>query len=176
MKKTIYTAVILYVFFAANKMQAQVAIGKNSVTNSSVLLEFGTEAKGIILPSVASAPGAAGGTFVFDTTDNSVKVLEEKNGGVNGNWTNLTKNEQEPGVQHSFSNAGADVGDGVIIGSATTTKPGVLVLESTDKAMVLPRIADPDVIIKGAVAGTMVYDLASDTLAVFDGRNWSYWK
>ncbi|MGV0848363.1 hypothetical protein ACTS9T_17535 [Empedobacter falsenii] len=42
-------------FFAAVSASAQVAIGKSSVTNNSVLLEFGDEAtnlRGIILPSV----------------------------------------------------------------------------------------------------------------------------
>ncbi len=179
MKKTIITAAIFCALLVVNEMQAQVIITSDLdpvPTNGSVLLEFGTEAKGIILPSVASAPGAAGGTFVFDTTDNSVKVLEEKNGGTNANWTNLTENEQASGVQHSFSNSGTDVSDGVIIGSGTTTKPGILILESTTQALVLPQVSDPDLTIKGAIAGTVVYDTVSDTLAVYDGINWSYWK
>lgn len=166
---------ILLVIFMANETKAQVVIGKSAVTNSSVLLEFGADPKGIILPSVNSAPGAVGGTFIFDVTDNSVKVLEEKNEGLNNNWTNLTENE-ESGVPHSYTNTGNDEGEGVIIGAETTTKPGVLVLESTTQAMVLPKIANPHLTMPGVVAGTIVYDTAVDMLAVFDGANWSYWK
>ncbi len=154
---------------------AQVAIGKEDVTNSSVLLEFGTELKGIILPSVNAAPGAVGGTFIFDGTDNSVKVLEEINDGNNGNWTNLTEND-EPGTGNPFINIGTDSGEGVIIGAATSSKPGVLVLESTTQALVLPQVANPHLNMPGSIAGTMVYDTASDMIAVFDGVNWSYWK
>lgn len=159
----------------ANEVLAQVAIGKSSVTNNSVLLEFGSEAKGIILPSVDSAPGAVGGTLLFDITNNSVKVLEEKNGGLNDNWTNLTENE-EPGVAHPFINAGPDVGQGVIIGDDTSIKDGVLVLESTTRAMVLPKVANPHLTMPGVIAGTIVYDTAAAMLAVYDGANWSYWK
>ncbi|MBA5630498.1 hypothetical protein [Moheibacter lacus] len=174
-KKIILTTIVLGASFLTNEAKAQVAIGKSDVANSSVLLDFGTDAKGIILPSVDAAPGAVGGTFIFDTTDDSVKVLEEKNGGANDNWTNLTEND-EPGVAHSFINTGSDVGEGVIIGADTTTKPGVLVLESTTKALVLPQVENPHLTMPGVIAGTMVYDTASDMLAVFDGNNWSYWK
>ncbi len=164
--------VILLVGYSVN---AQVAIGKNDVTNNSVLLEFGSEPKGIILPSVDAAPGAAGGTFIFDAMDNAVKVLEEINGGNNNNWTNLTEND-EPGVAHAFVNTGTETGEGVIIGAETSTKPGVLVLESTTQAMVLPQVANPHLNMPGSIAGTMVYDTAADMIAVYDGANWSYWK
>lgn len=154
---------------------AQMAIGKEEVSNASVLLEFGNEPKGIILPSVETATGAVGGTFIFDLTDNSVKVIEESNEGVNGNWTNLTQNENS-GLAHSFLNDGTDVGEGVIIGAETSVKPGALVLESTTAALVLPKVENPHLTMPGAIAGTMVYDTVADMMAVFDGSNWSYWK
>lgn len=174
-KNIIQTTIVLSAFLQINEAKAQVAIGKSEVANSSVLLDFGSEAKGIILPSVETAPGAAGGTFIFDTTDNSVKVLEEKNDGANGNWTNLTENE-EPGVSHTFLNTGNDVAEGLIMGAETTIKPGILVLESTNRALVLPNVENPHLSMPGVVAGTIVYDTASDMLAVFDGANWSFWK
>lgn len=174
-KNITLTSIILFFFLSVNETKAQVAIGKTAVANNSVLLDFGTEPKGIILPSVETAPGAVGGTFIFDTTDNSVKVLEEKNEGANDNWTNLTEND-EPGVPHGFINSGNDVGEGLIMGAEITTKPGILVLESTNRALVLPNVENPHLSMPGVVAGTIVYDTASDMLAVFDGNNWSFWK
>lgn len=155
-------------FLLSIAVSAQVAIGKETLTNSSVLLEFNTEAKGIILPSVASAPGAAGGTFVFNTTDKSIQVFQ------NTGWTVLTDSSQ--GVVHPYSNSGTETGAGTIIGAVASAKPGVLVMESTTKAMVLPKVANPHLNIRGAIAGTMVYDTVSSSLAVYDGAQWSYWK
>ncbi|MFC4686804.1 hypothetical protein ACFO4P_07625 [Epilithonimonas pallida] len=177
MKKYIIALSGVFIFLIVQKTKAQVAIGKQNITNSSVLLEFGTENKGIILPSVNTAPGASGGTFIFNTTKKAVEVWEGKNNGNLGDWTLLTDENQ--GVNHSFSNTGADVISnpaGVIIGADITAKPGVLVLESTTKALVLPQVANPHQNIKGTIAGTMVYDTTADMLAVYDGANWSYWK
>lgn len=159
-----------------SSVKAQVAFGKNNVTHQSALVEFGTGNKGIILPSVASALGVAGGTFIFNTTDKAVEVWEEKNNNNTGGWTLLT--DQGQGALHAFSNTGTDAiaKAGVIIGAATTGKPGTLVLESTTKAMILPVVMNPHLTMKSSVAGTMVYDTVSDMLAIYDGVNWSYWK
>ena len=153
--------------------QAQVIItdqANPTPTNSSVLLEFGnTEAKGIILPSVDEAPSAVGGTFVVNTTDKAVQFYDGTD------WIDLTKAGEA--VANPYVNAGtADVGQGTIIGADTTTKPGVLVLESTTQAMVLPKVASPQDNMPSPVAGTIVYDTDSDMLAVYDGKEWSYWK
>lgn len=172
---TTYFKIIAFLgFLAGNLAFAQMSIGKPNVANSSVLLDFGTDGKGIVLPLVNAAPGAVGGTFVFNTTVDAVQVWEEKNNGGTGGWTNLTV--AGDGVPHSFSNAGSDTGNGVIMGANSSTKPGVLVLESTQKAMVLPLVASPHLNVVGAIAGTMVYDTDADMIAVFDGANWNYWK
>lgn len=144
-------------------------------TNSSVLLEFGSEPKGIILPSVALAPSAVGGTFIVNTTVGAVQYYDGTQ------WVNLTNTNEESDpdsfIPHGWSNEGVeDVGEGVVIGSESTTKPGVLVLESTTQALVLPKVANPDTSIQSPIAGTLVYDTASDTLAVYDGSSWSFWK
>lgn len=155
-----------------SQSQAQVIITEDTnpvATNSSVLLEFGTAAKGIIIPSVADAPGAANGTFIFNTVE---KEFLMKEGGV---WVSLTENEED-GENHAFANTGIDIGGGVIIGSESTGKPGVLVLESTTQALVLPKVASPHLNMPNPIAGTMVYDTDADMLAVFDGKNWSYWR
>ena len=174
MNTTYFKIIALLGLLTVNFGFSQIAIGKPTVANSSVLLDFGTDGKGIILPSVDTAPGAVGGTFIFNTTENTVQVWEGKNTGGTGGWTNLTV--QGDAVSHSFINAGSDTGDGVIIGASSSSKPGVLVLESTDKAMVLPLIASPHLNMVGAIAGTMVYDTDADMIAIYDGANWNYWK
>ncbi len=175
MKKYIISSMFTAVLLFSEGVKSQIAIGKTppvTITNSSVLLEFGTEAKGIILPSVTTASDAVNGTFVLNTTTKSVRVKQ------NGAWTDLTK--AGDATNYPFTNTGTTDANsglaGAIIGSANTTKPGVLVLESTTKALVLPKVNTPETNIKSAVAGTMVYDTATSTLALYDGASWSYWK
>lgn len=165
MKKTI---IIFTTILFVGITKAQVAIGKDEITNSSVLLEFGNEAKGIILPAVDEAPDAVDGTFILDNTIKSVRVMQ------NGDWTDLTK--LGAAAENPFSNAGTDVGEGVIIGAESSGKPGVLVLESATQALVLPKVNEPELNVLSPVAGTIVYDTASSMLAVYDGQNWSFWK
>lgn len=176
MKKILYVTQLIVITLASHSVNAQIGIGTTAITNSSILLEFGNEPKGIILPQVSTSALAAGGTFIFDAADKSVKVKEEKNNTVE-NWTNLTQNSVQ-GKLHSFSNAGGDFSgnNGVIIGKDSSLKSGVLVLESTTKALVLPKVSNPQTSLKGSIAGTMVYDTDSGMLAVYDGSTWSYWK
>ena len=181
--KNIFNAGVLVIGLLWGSMvKAQVAIGKTepiTITNASVLLEFGSEPKGIIVPQVSSVSSPAGGTFVFNNSSGvlSMQVYE------NGMWKDLTSDSttipKTIGISHNYTNSGTvdTIGlNGVIIGANTSTKNGVLVLESTDKALLLPLVANPHQSIKGAIAGTMVYDTTSDTLAVYDGIYWSYWK
>jgi hypothetical protein len=64
-----------------------------------------------------------------------------------------------------------------IIGAPTSAADGVLVLESTTKAMVLPTVADVQNI-PSPSPGMMVYvnKLGSKRFAVFNGSRWSFWK
>lgn len=164
--KYIFTTIIFTSFsFFTN---AQVSIGKTSVTNTSVILEFGSDSKGIILPSVSTIPASVGGTFIVNANEKAVQVFE------NNGWTNLSNKGEL--VNHSFINPRAEVGKGAIIGARTSSREGVLVLESSTKALVLPKSANPHTNIKSPVSGTILYDTASSTLAVYDGANWSYWK
>ncbi|WP_294304351.1 hypothetical protein [uncultured Chryseobacterium sp.] len=175
MKKYLISSMFTAALLFSAGVKSQIAIGKTppvTITNSSVLLEFGTEAKGIILPSVTTASDAVNGTFVLNTTTKSVRVKQ------NGVWTDLT--QAGTALTNPYVNAGTiDVTNGVagaVIGAAATTKPGVLVLESTTKALVLPKVSAPETNILSPVSGTMVYDTATSMLAVYDGTGWSYWK
>ena len=75
MKNIILTTILVVSCIGTTK--SQVAIGKQSVTNTDVSLEFAdTENRGILLPWVSKASDVAGavdGTFIYDTTDKKVK-------------------------------------------------------------------------------------------------------
>ena len=179
MRNTYQLIIIMFALLLGADATAQVAIGKSTITNPSVLLEFGNEAKGIIVPQVSAATIPAGGTFIFNNSPGILAMTVYEN----GVWRDLTSDSstipKTIGLAHTFSNNGAtDITgiNGVIIGSDTSTKKGVLVLESTEKALLLPQVSNPHITIEGAIAGTMVFDTASDTLAVYDGVYWSYWK
>lgn len=172
----ILITIVLYTL--SNCVYGQLIIGKELPSNDHVLLEFGPDNKGLILPTVEDAPQAVGGTMIFHKEEKSVMVLEEKNNGLAQNWTNLTHNEEE-GTVHNFLNSGPDIIDentGVILGSTSSLKPGILVLESTEKVLVLPKVFEAHNALIAPVAGTILYDESCDMLAVFDGTNWSYWN
>ncbi|MEG0927431.1 hypothetical protein [Chryseobacterium sp.] len=167
--KNISITAALVVF---NVSIAQVAIGKQVVNGTSTVLDFDNvsgNTKGLILPATSGLPTGAlvNGTFVFDVTDNKVKVYE------NDIWKPLSDAGSSSAV---FANNSAEVGKGVIIGAPSSTADGVLVLESQDKALILPQIATPHVNVKNPYPGMMCYDTTSKTLAIFDGAVWNYWK
>lgn len=167
--RNISITVALVVF---NSIFAQVAIGKQTVDGNSTVLDFNNvsgNTKGLILPATSGLPAGAlvNGTFIFDTTDKKVKVYE------NNIWKSLSDAGNSSAV---VVNNSAETGKGVIMGEATSTADGVLVLESQNKAMILPQIATPHLNVKNPYPGMMCYDTTSKTLAVFDGSVWNYWK
>lgn len=167
MKKSILLMVCIFSLFFAN---AQTAVGKQEVSSPSVLLDFGSgTTKGIILPAVESIPAApANGTFLFDRNDSIVKMYE------NGAWVELSDTGDDGAVVPYTGTV--DTGKQTVMGAQTTTVDGVLVLESSDKAMVLPYIANPHTAVKSPYPGMMCYDTVSKSVAVFNGVVWNYWK
>ncbi|WP_407846223.1 hypothetical protein [Chryseobacterium sp. KCF3-3] len=160
---------------------SQVAIGKTSVSNTSVSLEFGNDNKGIILPWAAntgSISGAVNGTLVYDTSDHKVKYLKS------GSWFDLNgETEFNPATvgaaDTSLQDSKTETSTAkVVIGAngATDSTPGILVLTDTDKAMILPKVASPHLNIINPAPGMMVYDTTLHMLAVFNGTVWSFWK
>ena len=190
MKKIFLVTTLLTATFAFS----QVAIGKASVSNSSVSLEFGDyvagEGKGIVVPwvtSVSAIPAnSQNGTIVFDTSDKLMKYKKQ------GSWFNLSKNESgKIGNQTTNSDTTGVVntslqGSSVVektdakvsIGTPTTNaaNPGILVLEDSDKAMVLPKVPNPHLNIINPEPGLMVYDTVKKQLAIFNGKVWNFWK
>ncbi|WP_312076364.1 hypothetical protein [Chryseobacterium sp.] len=171
----------LSIVLSSLSAQAQVAIGKANVSNSTVSLEFGdTEKRGVILPWVTKSDdmtSAVNGTMVYDLTSLKVKVKYAtgwKDLSVNGNGktTDPVTNVNGVAIQNSAQEAD---GAKVSIGTPTST-PGILVLEDTNKAMVLPKVANPHTDIINPSPGMMVYDTTRKLLAVFNGTVWSFWK
>src|SRR5690625_6095038 len=101
MKKYILTSLVLFAAIAAN---GQVALGKEDINGSSTILDFYDGAdnfRGIILPAVESAPtdltAANNGTFVFDASDNKVKMFE------NEIWIDLSEERHDTILQINSS-------------------------------------------------------------------------
>ncbi|WP_347220020.1 hypothetical protein [Chryseobacterium sp.] len=163
---------IAIAFIASTGSFAQVAIEKPMIDGTSTILDFNNipgNVKGLVLPSTSGvATGAlANGTFIFDITDLKVKVYE------NDVWKPLS----DAGNLGTITvNNAPERGKGVIIGAPSSAADGVLILESLNKAMILPQITTPHLNVKSPYPGMICYDTASKSLAVFDGSVWNYWK
>lgn len=173
MKKILYFSVLAIAGFA----NAQVAIGKQTISSNSVSLEFGSDNKGLVLPYVTSTTdvvtnGVVNGTLVFDSTDKKVKLR------ANNAWKDLSVDTTGK-VDTSIQDTKAEKANAkVVIGpdGATNTTPGILVLSDPTKAMVLPKVASPHLNIVNPAPGMMVYDTTKRQLAVFNGNVWTFWK
>ncbi len=180
--KNIISILLLIVF---NTAFAQVIFGDDIGTatdKTSVLLDFPKgQNKGIILPYVKKLPSGlqlGQGTIVLDAT-NPTKAKVKFYKGL-GNWVDLSSGNgaditAELAVQPNV--ADEDCCGKVIIGARTSAFDGVLILESPNKAMVLPMVLDTDDIINPS-PGMMVYvnKTGAKRLAVFNGAVWTYWK
>ena len=160
--------ILLFNFFCFT-VNAQVAIGKTSVDGSSILDFQANTTKGIILPALASAPTVpVNGTLAFYRADAIVYMRQ------NNVWIPLTEgNGSTAGL---INNTTAEVGNGVVMGAATSSVAGVLVLESSSLALTLPKVDKPHLNVKSPSPGMICYDTASNTIAVFDGAYWNFWK
>lgn len=189
--------IIVAVLFFSN-LSSQVAIGKSSLTaNSAVSLEFydgvsPANTRGLILPWASTVSGTPNssylgftsvvdGTLIFDIFDEKIKYRKD------GAWYDLTiknKTDAIPGITNvtldfTHQNSLEEKQEArVIIGSnaETDSTPGILVLSDSNKAMILPKVIDPNISIINPSAGMIVYDPAKRLLAVFNGTVWSYWK
>ncbi len=182
---------------------AQVIIGDATGTaastdKASVLLEFAnTNNKGIVVPTVRTKPSGTGlvqGTIildssVLDTSNNPttnkarVKFYNAKNTSVDGGWVDLSGQDGDVTTflanQPATSATVTDTGK-TIIGATSSSAEGVLVLESSTKAMVLPVVTDY-ANIKNPAPGMMAFlkpatGSAHYRLIVFNGSKWSFWK
>jgi hypothetical protein len=162
----------LAMLIIAQCLSAQIAIGKTNVDGAG-LLDFNI-GKGLILPWVETAGTADdNGTLIFDTSDNKVKAR------INGVWEDLSENSGSLNTiktnkvnQHLLKTENEI---NTIIGSPTPTANGVLVLESSDKALILPKMPSPHLNMVDPEPGTVVYDTVSNLMCVFNGEEWTFW-
>lgn len=175
---------IVLLLLTSGMTSAQIAIGKDFVTNNSVSLEFGNENRGMVLPWVTSTGAISGvedGSIIYDLSDHKVKVKYRLA------WKDLSVNNAGTTVDPVNTMNGTNV-DGVLIQDTavenTSAKvsigtpsnlPAILILEDTNKAMILPKVASPHLNIINPAPGMMVYDTTANQLAVFNGKVWSFW-
>jgi len=170
MKKSI--TILLFTLFFINITNAQIIIGtdiNNITSTTSSLIQFqDNNSKGIILPANTQTPTSpTNGTFLYDQTDQKVKMYE------NNSWVNLSDIGDNSSLVKNVSD---DNGDGIILGANSSSARGVLVLESSEKALVLPRVNDPVATVISPYPGMICYDTTSKTIAIFDGKKWNFWK
>ncbi len=163
--------------------KSQVIIGDDIGTAAdkrSVLLEFAnTNDRGIILPYVSILPSGTnvqGGTFVLDIstpTQSKVKMYD------GSSWIDLSSgNAADVSTYASQQSSLVENNNAkVIIGANASTAEGILVLESSNKAMVLPMVSSTNMVMSPA-PGTMVYinNPGAKRLAVFNGNGWTFWE
>ncbi len=171
MKKLISIIIV----FSAIVIKSQVAVGKQTVTNSSVSLEFAaTENRGLVLPYVTDKSAVSeNGTILYDTTDHKVKYLKDTN-----TWFDLSVDNTGTAdltIQATDKTENSTAKTAIGTGGAGTVD-GILVLTDKDKAMILPKVASPHVNIISPAPGMMVYDTTKRQLAVYNGSVWSFWK
>lgn len=174
--KVIINSLILVLL--ANFVSGQVSIGgKQTVEGAATILDFNSQTgntKGIILPAVdnltnalSATTTANNGTFLFNKANQKIQMYE------NNMWVDLSDNGNSTSL---LINSSVEKTGGAIIGAEASSAKGVLILESSDKAMILPRISEPHINVKSPYPGMMCYDTISKTLAMFDGNVWNYWK
>ena len=159
---------------------SQVIIGDNVGTatdKTSVLLEFSsTQNKGIILPYITDKTGLnTPGSMILNATIPTAAKVEYYNGIT---WVDLSVQTANVssylGIQPT---AKENTNAKVVIGANTSAADGILVLESTTKAMVLPTVSSYKNIINPA-PGMMVLlnNGGIKTLAFYNGNQWSFWS
>ncbi|MFV0197550.1 hypothetical protein OBK01_04935 [Empedobacter falsenii] len=164
-KKLYFTLIIL--LSLSTFCFSQVLIGKNTFTGS-VLLDFAENTtNGLILPhveDVTTMTNVTEGTLVFDKATKKVQYYD----GVN--WVAINQEEGQVVLNSEEKELGGD--QGVIIGSEESDAKGVLILESSDKAMVLPKIYDPAKNVPSPYPGMMCYDTRGGHVYFFNGLTW----
>lgn len=173
----------------ATSAYSQVIIGDNVGTapsdkKTSVLLEFAnTNDKGIVLPTVRTKPtNPTEGTILLDASNNATSARIKYYNGISGDgWVDLSGKDGDVtnllNIQPTIAQAAEEVTSKAIIGATSSSADGVLVLESSNKAMVLPIVSDVNNI-PSPSAGMMVYvnKTGAKRLAVYNGSVWSFWK
>lgn len=176
--KNIFLTITLVLGLGA--MSAQVAIDREDVRGSAIL-DFPIDAEntkgGILLPRLvdtADVDNAAAGSLAYNQT---TKQVEYYNG---SEWVRLSHPYNGLAVYTNPGNLDELDAEGVAITTGPTlgemeTPDSVLSLNASDKAMVLPNVADATQL-PSPQAGTIVYDRKSQSLAIYNGQVWNFWN
>lgn len=169
MKKIKY---IIGAFLIGLTVNAQAVIGKTTPQGSGIVdFNVGDKA-GIVLPWVTTLPtGTAltGGVMLFDANLKKVVYYNDTA------WVDLSRKTGavDLSIQASVPEAATK---GTVVGAESSSVDGVLVLESADKALILPRIVSPHLNIVKPMAGTICYDTVKKMVCVYNGTEWTFWK
>jgi len=186
MKTYILTLTIVLSGYSSAQITIGKTISENVPANASVSIELGNPTggnKGIILPWVTSETAVINtnpvpGTIIFDSGTQKIKysVSSVPNATAITGWNDLSNGALPPTVPNVADANTEQSSAKVLIGGdpATDSTPGILVLGDTDKAMILPRVASHNDIVNPS-AGMMVYVTSTSQLAVYNGREWSFW-
>lgn len=177
MKRILYISLLSLISVG---LSAQVAIGKESVTGTDTLLDFGSDNnKGIILPwiSTANLDSNAPGTLYYDMDQGRIMCTTSTDAKID-----LSARESDsplnPSYRDYYAYRETNANSGVIIGASETSKKGVLVIEplasDPEKAIILPKVTDYQNI-GSPEPGMLVYDETINKICVFDGELWTFW-
>lgn len=168
-----YKLTLLLFFCVVFTINAQYAIGKFSI-DGSALIDFAFNSKGgIVLPKVSEMPTTAAstqnGTILVNAVNLSSITVQMRQ---NDSWINLTDPIE---LTNLDINTITDSKTGFIIGNKTSNAEGALVLESSTKALILPKTTNVTNLTNVTI-GTIFYDMNTKSLAIYDGRIWVFWK
>lgn len=172
---------ILSSVFLISNWNAQVIFGDavGTATNkTSVLMEFAnTGNRGMILPCVTNKTAiTTPGSMILDATVRTAAKIQYYNGTT---WFDLSSAQTADVSTFVASQPVAleKPNSKVVIGSETSTADGILVLESSTKAMVLPVVSSHHNIVNPS-PGMMVLVNGGGikTLAFYNGSKWAFWN
>lgn len=174
------SVIICISLISLNSLDAQIYINSQSgaipanLSSPSALLEFaGGDNKGLILPwTNGDVANPSNGTIIFNTVSKKVKVY------INDGWIDYSNEASSNNtIDVSLQNNAAypeNPKATTIIGNTNTTAVGILVLESSDKAMILPKVASPHLNIINPAPGMIVFDTVKELLCIYNGTQWSF--
>lgn len=168
MKRIKFISILLVLVLTStiSQLKAQVAINTDgSAPNASAMLDVTSTDKGILIPRVASTgsiTSPVNGLLVYSTADNTFNYYDgsawKKVSTANSQWTTTGSN--------IYYNTG-----GVAIGGGTVNSSAILDLQSTDKGILIPRVAGTGSV-TAPVAGLLIYSTTDKAFYYYDGSAW----
>lgn len=157
-------------FILSINCYSQLLIGKQN-SSTSALIDFAENTyNGIVLPHVDDVnqiKDNTAGTILFDKSSKKVKYFNGEK------WISMNREEGKNPLEDDSIEVVEK--QGVIIGNETSDAKGILILESENKALVLPKILNPAKNVPSPYPGMICLDTISNNLYVFNGLVWEIW-